>query len=87
MKRTVGKRLWSLNKQVVVFLNDEYLGDDQDVMAYISGKYYMTLEMDFCQIGKQQLIESLEKETKKGVKNYNIHQILYPDSIVVFQQQ
>ncbi|XP_046744017.1 probable inactive peptidyl-prolyl cis-trans isomerase-like 6 [Diprion similis] len=43
MKPRIGDRMWLSNSQVMVFLNDEYIGNDKDFEDYISESYVFRL--------------------------------------------
>lgn len=59
--------MWELEKSVVVYLDGEYLGDDDDLMKYICERYQLYLSDDFHLKGKEQLAEILAQTVKKGV--------------------
>lgn len=67
LKRTVGGRLWALTKNVAIFLDGEYLGDDTDLMKYVCERYDISIPEDFHALGKHRLTEMLVEAVEKGV--------------------
>ncbi|XP_057670055.1 probable inactive peptidyl-prolyl cis-trans isomerase-like 6 [Diorhabda carinulata] len=59
MKRTYGKKIWALKKQVTVFVNDSYLGDDTDFVNHLQQKYHFSLNLDLDKMGRCHLVEML----------------------------
>ncbi|CAL7944607.1 unnamed protein product [Xylocopa violacea] len=43
MKRQIGGKIWSLTETVAVFINDEFLGNDTDLLRYVSQDYIFSL--------------------------------------------
>lgn len=62
-----GEKLWSLTKPVAVFENNEFLGDDEDFMKYISNWYTLAIFKDFEKLGQQHLMQLMRKESDLGV--------------------
>ncbi|KAG5899053.1 hypothetical protein JTB14_000076 [Gonioctena quinquepunctata] len=63
-RRKYGKGIWSLRRRVMVFLNNELLGDDKDLLQHVSKKYRFGLKMDWYEIGRCHLVDYL-----KGIMN------------------
>ncbi|XP_074036074.1 probable inactive peptidyl-prolyl cis-trans isomerase-like 6 isoform X2 [Leptinotarsa decemlineata] len=64
-RRKYGKGLWSLRKPVMIFRNDEYLGDDADLWIQISKKFRFSLKMDWYEIGKCHFVYYLQEIMRK----------------------
>nr|CAH7759304.1 unnamed protein product [Callosobruchus chinensis] len=65
IRRNFGKDTWKLKKCVAVFLNGEYLGDDEALLKHISKKFRFSLNMDWYNIGKCQIFEYLQSIISK----------------------
>lgn len=67
MKRQIGGRLWELNKSVVIFIDDKYVGDDTDFMKYIIQFYKFGVVKDFYVQGQNHLMKIIDNNQKLGV--------------------
>nr|CAI5842053.1 unnamed protein product [Callosobruchus analis] len=65
IRRRFGKDTWKLKKCVAVFLNGEYLGDDEALLKHITKKFRFSLNMDWYNIGKCQIFEYLQNIMQK----------------------
>ncbi|KAB0793248.1 hypothetical protein PPYR_12868 [Photinus pyralis] len=61
-----GEKLWTLKKQVVIFKNEELLGDDEDLLEFVGSKYRFTIFEEFECIGAQQFINYIEQQKVNG---------------------
>ncbi|CAH1967503.1 unnamed protein product [Acanthoscelides obtectus] len=61
IKRKFGKGTWKLKKCVAVFLNGEFLGDDEDLLKHVSKKFRFSLSMDWYKIGNCQIFDYLQR--------------------------
>ncbi|KAJ8956665.1 hypothetical protein NQ318_014019 [Aromia moschata] len=65
IQRKYGNGIWSLQKAVVVFLNEKYLGDDEALMKHLSKKYRFSFSQDWYELGKCHLTEYLGNIMRK----------------------
>ncbi|XP_018320371.1 problable inactive peptidyl-prolyl cis-trans isomerase-like 6 [Agrilus planipennis] len=71
VRRTVGGRSWETDKEVAVFVNDNYIGDYDDFIAHISQTYSFRIFEDWTKLGHEQLIEIIEQnQSNNGVYVY-----------------
>lgn len=70
MQRKYGGIFWEISKSVIVFMNDEYLGDDRALEKHISKKYRFTLTKDWYEMGKCNLAEYLGNKMSKFVIHF-----------------
>ncbi|KAJ8923006.1 hypothetical protein NQ315_001554 [Exocentrus adspersus] len=65
MRRKRGNGLWTVTKSVVVFIDDDYLGDDVALEKHVSKKYKFSLTKDWYEMGKCHLVEYLQNIMNK----------------------
>ncbi|XP_019868112.1 probable inactive peptidyl-prolyl cis-trans isomerase-like 6 [Aethina tumida] len=51
MKRKLGENLWCLTGNVVVFLNDEFVGDETTLISFLASTYKINLTFNWHEIG------------------------------------
>lgn len=53
------KSIWYLQKNVAVFINEIFLGDDEVLVKYVEKKFLFKFHPDWNEIGKCHLIDYL----------------------------
>lgn len=53
------KPLWQLQKNVAVFVNESFLGDDVTLVRYLARKFQFHIHLDWPEVGKCHLVEYL----------------------------
>lgn len=67
-RRKVGtEKIYTLRKDVAVFIDGDFLGDDVDLIKYITLKYKIYVSKNFEQLGNAELINYLRAESELGV--------------------
>ncbi|KAI4456505.1 peptidyl-prolyl cis-trans isomerase [Holotrichia oblita] len=67
IQRKIGGRIWKLKKKCVVFINGEYLGDDDDFFAFIMNIARIRVGVDFHEMGIRHLKTVYDKNIRDGV--------------------
>ncbi|KAJ8968517.1 hypothetical protein NQ317_004393 [Molorchus minor] len=65
LQRKIGNGVWALKKPLAIFLNDEFLGDEETLMKHLSKRYRFTLKQDWYELGKCHLTEYLGNIMRK----------------------
>lgn len=52
---------------VVVYKNGELLGNESDLLGYINKRHTLSIFRNFQDMGKEHLLEMIQKEITKGV--------------------
>lgn len=60
----------------MVFLNEEYLGDDEDLRKYLVTKYKFGITKNFQKQGEEQLIEIIKNDMNRNVSLPQLHVLL-----------
>lgn len=60
LKRRYGDGMWGITRSVVVFNNDEFLGDDKTLVNYVLKKYQFSFSFDWYEVGKCHLIDTFQ---------------------------
>lgn len=68
MKR-IEKAMWQLERNVAVFVNSTFLGDDAALVTYVGRKFQFQVYLDWSEIGQCHLVECLKNIMTKFVKN------------------
>lgn len=76
MKRKLGENLWCLTGNVVVFLNDEFVGDETTLISFLASTYKINLTFNWHEIGICALKNHLLSITNKCVWKFLIIYIL-----------
>ncbi|XP_078049049.1 putative inactive peptidyl-prolyl cis-trans isomerase-like 6 isoform X2 [Augochlora pura] len=69
-KREIGNKTWSLTRTVAVFINDKFLGSDEEFIRYISESYIFSLPISsqyYENIAMEQCKLFMEKSKRKYV--------------------
>lgn len=67
-RRKVGtEKIYALRRDVAVFIDGDFLGDDVDLIRYITLKYKVYISKNFEQLGNAELINYLRAESELGV--------------------
>ncbi|CAK9810361.1 Probable inactive peptidyl-prolyl cis-trans isomerase-like 6 [Anthophora quadrimaculata] len=69
MKRQIGGRMWSLAQAVAVFINDEFLGSDVELLRYLSRDYIFSLPVG-AEYYENRAMESCKKFIEKSKRKY-----------------
>lgn len=62
--------MWGITRSVVVFNNDEFLGDDKTLVNYVLKKYQFSFSFDWYEVGKCHLIDTFQNIMDKFVNIY-----------------
>lgn len=81
--RRLGNGLWSIKNRVVIFKNDEFLGDFNDLNEFIWKKWKYVLNEDWYKLASDHLIEYLESKTEQCVSKICF---LYSKSFILIQK-
>lgn len=68
MKRKLGNghQIWALTKNVIIFINGQYFGDDDTLVSYITTKFRFNLTGNWYQFG----MKELENYLRNILSNY-----------------
>lgn len=61
------KKIWALQKNVAVFVNDTFLGDDDALQKYIALRFQFSVYKNWYEIGKCHLVDYIKNVTEKSV--------------------
>ncbi|CAH0564114.1 unnamed protein product [Brassicogethes aeneus] len=65
MKRRHGGQLWSLTNNVAVFFDDQFIGDDEDLLTYLTTAYKINLTFNWQTLGIQEVNNQLMSITSR----------------------
>lgn len=64
-------QIWAIKKNVVIFLNGNFFGDDDTLITYILTKYKINLAANWYQMGANDLLNHLRNILSKYVRFTN----------------
>lgn len=73
VRRKIGGTLWENNKSVAVFANENYVGTDSDLSAFITKCYRFSTVRNFEKAGIENLIDIFKKSAEMGVRVLKIN--------------
>ncbi|KAK5641396.1 hypothetical protein RI129_009943 [Pyrocoelia pectoralis] len=61
-----GEKLWTLKKKVVIFKNEELLGDEEDLLEFVGSKYKFAIFEEFEAMGAKHFIKYIQQQKEFG---------------------